>query len=301
MSEHEVQDRTEQDPPAGAVVVGVEGSEHDAVVLTAAVATAVRRDDPLHVVHCREALDPGLSIGESTPALDADDGSRAVVDAALAAVSALDDSVPVTASRPPGRAENILGAVAREAVVLVVGAGSRTTLRERMLGSVALNVAAHAECPVLLVPATADPDASGHVVVGVDGSNHSRAALVAALDAARVRGTRLEVVTTWQVEVIGGYVVTEPGSEGWRQVEDRIRRMQEGLLEGLDSSGVEVVLRSVKGGVRHSLVEQSADASLVVVGGRGRGGFVGKLLGSVTRDLLAASACPVLVVHASRD
>lgn len=296
MSRAEENAWTEQDPPAGAVVVGVEGGEHDAVVLTAGVAEAVRRGAPLHVRHCREALDPGLTFAAGV-VLDTDDASERVIEVSLATVAALDDSVSVTADRPAGRPDNLLVAAGEDAAAVVIGSGSRSRLEELMLGSVALNVAAHADCPVLLVPPSSDPDGAGHVVVGVDGSDHSRAALAAAVDAARGRGARLEVITTWQVEVVGGYVVTEPDSDEWRRVEERILQMQEGLLEGLDTGGVEVELRSVKGGIRTTLAEESTDAALVVVGNRGRGGFRGKLLGSVTMDLMRRASCPVLVVH----
>ena len=289
----------ESAPPAGAVIVGVDGSEHDAVVLTAAVAEAVSRQAPLHIRHCRELLDPSVTFAAQAPVFvdDTVDASGPILAVSVETVRTLDDSLEVTADRPPGRAENLLVDASEDAALVVVGTGRKSRLDELLLGAVALNVAAHAHCPVLVVPPGVDPDGSGDVVVGVDGSDHSRAALARAVEAARARGSRLVVVTTWNLEMADGYVITEPGSPEWRRVEERIRSMQESMVAAVDTDGVEVELRCVKGGIRSTLATQSSGAALLVVGNRGRGGFRSKALGSVTMDVLKRAECPILVVH----
>lgn len=289
----------EQDPPAGAVIAAVDGSELDALVLTAAAAEALRRGSPLHVRHCREAIDAGLAFGTAGAWVGADipDDSADVLRVALETLATLDASLTVTADRPAGRPENLLVQASENASLIVVGTGRKSRLEEFLLGAVALNVAAHAACPVLVVPPGSDPDGSGDVVVGVDGSAHSRAALAEGIRVARGRAATLVVVTTWSVEVVNGYVVTEPDSEEWRAVEERIAAMQQDLLDDLDTDGVTVEQRSVKGGIRSTLADFSRGAAVVVVGNRGRGGFRAKALGSVTLDLLKRSTAPVLVVH----
>lgn len=289
-----------QAPAPGAVVAGVAGDSHDAVVLTAALAEAKLRGAPLHVRHCREVIQPVLGgIGAvSWPVLEELDRSAEVLNAARETIAVLDKAWPVTVDRPFGRAENLLVEAAETATLVVVGTANKGRIEELVLGTVALNVAAHATCPVLVVPPGSEPDGAGEIVVGVDGSEHSRAAVAVAAEEARLRDTRLAIVTTWNLEVVDGYVVTEPDSPEWQQVEDRIRVMQERILDDVDTGGLEVEGRVIKGGIRSSLAEASADAAVVVVGNRGRGGFRSKALGSVTMDLLKRSRCPVLVVHA---
>ena len=292
-----------QDPPPGAVLAGIDGSELDALVLTAATAEALRCGAPLHVRHVREGVDPLALAGAADltyAAVELPDDATRVLTVARETVRTLDADVPLTLDHPMGRAENQLVDASETARLVVVGTGRKSALAELVLGTVALNVAAHAHSPVLVVPPGADPDGEGDVVVGVDGSEHSGAALEVGLDQARRRGDRMVVLTTWNVQVIDGYVVTEPTSPEWRQVEDRLHTMQETLLEGLDTDGVEVELRTIKGGIRAQLTEATDGASVLVLGNRGRGGFRSKALGSVTMDLMRRSACPVLVVHADR-
>lgn len=296
----DVEDLNGQPPPHGAVVVGVDGSERDADVLTAAVAEALRREVPLHVRHCHEQLDPYLAFGASGLPLHSEvpyPGSR-VLEVARETVAVLAPDLPVTVDRALGRAENRLVDASEHAAAVVVGTGGKSGVEELLLGSVALNVAAHARCPVLVVPPGADPDGAGEVAVGVDGSDPSKIALVEAIEVARSRQARLAVITTWLTEAVDGYIVTEPDSPEWAQVEDRIRARQQRMVDEYDTGGVEVELRPVHGGIRATLAEASREAAVLVVGNRGRGGFLGKALGSVTMDLLKRAHCPVLVVHA---
>lgn len=293
---------SEQGPPAGAVVVGVDGGEHDPVVLAVAVTEARTRGVPLHVRHCRELLDPFVAFAGEVivPVTEEMDRSEEVLAAARATVEGLAADLPVTFDRPPGRAENLLVEAGDRAALLVVGAKRHSRLEELFVGSVALNAAAFATCPVLVVPPGSDPARVGPVLVGVDGSEPSRVALVDAVAAARRRGTGLLVVTTWHLEVVDGFVVTEPGSDGWQRVEGRIRTMQEGLLAEVDHAGLEVEVRQVRGARSSALAELTRGASLAVVGTRGRGGFRRKALGSVTVDLLKRATCPVLVSRGAR-
>jgi nucleotide-binding universal stress UspA family protein len=136
------------------------------------------------------------------------------------------------------------------------------------------------------------------IVVGVDDSSGARAALAWAAGQAAATERRLRVVTAYEVNVawIDGY---NPDVERWqsraRETADAtVRRVAEEVLgrEALD--GVEV--RAVEGDPAQVLHDEADDADLLVVGSRGRGGFSGLLLGSVSQRLAQHAPCPVVIV-----
>jgi nucleotide-binding universal stress UspA family protein len=139
----------------------------------------------------------------------------------------------------------------------------------------------------------------GHIVVGIDGSSCSRRALRFAAEEARLRGESLRVVSAWQVPVsmyMGSNIapVLDPsGFSAWAR-EGAEKEIDEVLGSPADSS---IELRMREGNAAKILVEESGDASMLVVGSRGRGGFAGLLLGSVSQQCAAHARCPVTVVH----
>ena len=154
--------------------------------------------------------------------------------------------------------------------------------------------------------ASSDPQttalATGTIVVGIDGSEGSLVALRTAATEARLRGSVLEVVVVWHPGIVGSMPVFGVGTPVDEQL-DELRRGLEGTLadEGLAESDLEVRRRVVNGHAAEVLVEASSDAALVVVGSRGHGGVAGKVLGSVSQQVVAHARCPVMVVpHAGR-
>jgi hypothetical protein len=141
------------------------------------------------------------------------------------------------------------------------------------------------------------------IVVGVDGSEHSLAALKWAAQEARQRESLLRVVAVFNSPIMStGYEVALPDPSDLAAASntmldaavDSVRRS--GELEGMH-----VATEVVEGHAGERLIELSRDAELVVVGARGHGGFVGLLLGSVTNHLVNHAACPVVVVRNSED
>jgi nucleotide-binding universal stress UspA family protein len=203
----------------------------------------------------------------------------------------------------PGPAAAQLVRQSEEADLLVVGSRGRSVLRSTLLGSVALHCVSAAGCPVVVVPLPgrwAQPQPSSRVVVGVDGSERSSAALVAALTEAGPEGS----VTVVRAEDVADLwsdqypVVAAPSQQ--QQHDDALRRLDETLGEVLlavtgDSPSVQRLALSGQAGA--VLVEQAADADLLVVASRGRGEFRGLLLGSVALHCVVHAPCPVLVVH----
>ena len=137
----------------------------------------------------------------------------------------------------------------------------------------------------------------GRIVVGVDGSPGSRAALEWAVDEARRRGDRVEAVMTWQdpptyVEVPVTWAVDRT------EIEEATNRA---LREAIASLGDHGVDQGVHGVVSHgraapTLLHRAEGADLLVVGTRGHGGFAGVLLGSVSLHVVSHAPCPVVVV-----
>ena len=183
----------------------------------------------------------------------------------------------------------------KTARMIALGASGRGGFTGMLLGSTANSVAAHASSPVAIVRDPTIPD--GPVVVGVDGSETSTAALEAAFDEASWRKARLVAVHAVEVpsirEVGVGHAHEQPG--------DGDRALAESLAGRAESyPDVDVERVAVDDSPPNALLEWSDRAQLVVVGTRGRGGFRGMLLGSTSQALLHHARSPVLVVRTRR-
>lgn len=139
---------------------------------------------------------------------------------------------------------------------------------------------------------TTDP--RPRIVVGVDGSDPSKLALHWAARIAAAEGARLQAIMAWQLPNLA-YASMGPVVE-----------MQEAMAQALVQAVDEVFgeqrpdgmqLEAVQGSGAAVLLDASRDALMVVVGSRGRGGFAGLLLGSVSAKVAEHANCPVLVVR----
>jgi nucleotide-binding universal stress UspA family protein len=140
------------------------------------------------------------------------------------------------------------------------------------------------------------------VAVGYDGSEHSQLALKWAADFATASGARLRVVHAWIWPLFTQDVGPVEGvaDSGLRHAAEVI------VKEGCDiaaeiSPDLKVDARMVAGLPGVILRQESLDASLLVVGSRGLGSFLGKLVGSVSLDLAGGCPCPLVVVRAQRE
>jgi nucleotide-binding universal stress UspA family protein len=304
----EAEPRPDDPVPPEAVVAGLDGSERDATVLEFAAGAATRADRPLHLLHAHEmggelmaadapALGGILTLSPSVGLVDDD-----VLEESLAEARRRWPDLAVTGSQPWDRPERALVDASRGAYLVVVGAEPRRGLDRLLLGRSSLATAMHAACPVVVIPEGVRTGPEGPVVVGVDGSSHSRAAAERALWIAQVRHTSVVVVAAWYLEVVDGTVVTTPDTPEWETVTQRYGAMAESVLQPLRERypDVPVEVRVLRGPAARTLVEQARDAGLVVLGSRGRGGFAGMLLGSVSQTVLEAAPCPVMVIRAPR-
>jgi nucleotide-binding universal stress UspA family protein len=147
----------------------------------------------------------------------------------------------------------------------------------------------------------------GKVVVGVDASPGSLRALEWALEEARLRRASLCVVHAWMLPLIEA--LPEPwvvGSPSLGPSDDEVRSHVEAAARDVLSASVdrarsaapelEIVAELVEGRAPVALLDAAGDADLLVVGSRGRGGFAGLLLGSVSGQCVHHAPCPVVVV-----
>lgn len=137
------------------------------------------------------------------------------------------------------------------------------------------------------------------IVVGVDGSTGSRAALRWAWDEARAHGATLEIVTAWQYPITTalpafGSMPTPDDLQGEARAEMLAVVADEGITA---EGGVEVTTLVAEGTATQVLLDAAAKADLLVVGSRGHGGFTGLLVGSVGQQCVSHCKVPVVVVH----
>jgi nucleotide-binding universal stress UspA family protein len=141
----------------------------------------------------------------------------------------------------------------------------------------------------------------GRIVVGIDGSESgdSDTALRFAYEEAAARTAQLEVIHAWVEPYRGPRTnVSVPRSELELEAAELLDVAIERVLAGRDDRGrVRVHPRLVEDAPAHALIEASDGADMLVVGSRGRGGFAGLLLGSVSQQVVHHAHCPVTVVR----
>jgi nucleotide-binding universal stress UspA family protein len=137
------------------------------------------------------------------------------------------------------------------------------------------------------------------IVVGVDGSAASRAALRWALGQAELTGAAIDAVVAWQYPVAtGGYAwapVAVMDSSDLQEAAEKTLADEVGEVTG--GSTVQVRSRVVEGIAAQALLAASVGAELLVVGSRGHGGFAGALLGSVSQHCVHHATCPVVIIR----
>jgi nucleotide-binding universal stress UspA family protein len=136
------------------------------------------------------------------------------------------------------------------------------------------------------------------IVVGVDGSDASKNALEFAIEEARLRQATLKV--TYAYPVIDRPVSGSTGKDYYEQVEVDAKAFIQSLMNSAPATdGVDAQWLGVPGNPAEVLIEASREATILVVGSRGVGGFMGLLMGSVSNQCVHHSHCPVLVVRES--
>lgn len=286
------------------VVVGVDGSTSALDAVRVAAREAAARHRPLRVVHAFIWPLYGMPLGP-VPGAPPDAGlrqqaERYVADAVTEA-GKIAPEVTVTGKVVDGAPTPVLRRESRDAALLVLGHRGLGGFAELLIGSVAVQVSARADCPVLVVKGEARAD--GPVLVGVDGSALSTEALGFAFEEAALRHTALVAVHAWLVPVPVGpgdmlplvYDVDALAAEEGRMLAEAVAGWSERYPD------VPVRHRVAHGAASRVLVEESAAAQLTVVGAHGRGALAGALLGSVSHAVLHHSHSPLAIVRHHRE
>lgn len=201
-----------------------------------------------------------------------------------------------TTERRSGFVVPTLLELAPHASMVVVGSRGHGRVSELAVGSVGRHLAAHATRPVVAVRPPVSVRAE-RIVVGLDGSETSAAAFEFACDRAELTGESVTALHGWKVRPRpSGFGGQTPSIA--EMVDDRELLLAESIA-GVRAAhpDVVVVTEAVPVAPARALIDASSNASLVVVGSRGRGVFAGMLLGSVGQDVLHRAHCPVAVVR----
>jgi nucleotide-binding universal stress UspA family protein len=183
--------------------------------------------------------------------------------------------------------------------MLVVATRGTGALGELVVGSTGTALAGQAACPVVVVPSPKESvSAQGPVVVGVDGSPHGEAALRLAMEEASLHGRTVVVVHAWHA-VPGGLSATAATQQRRFRADEVSHELlvSEALAgEGQRFPEVAVKTQVVQDHPVRALLDAARNASLIVLGARGTGGYSGLALGSVALGVLHHATCPVCVV-----
>ncbi len=286
------------------IIVGVDGSPNAALALQWAVAEGRLRDLPVtavlawgHLTQHQAVVGPSFD-----PAYDREAAATALKTYVHEAL-AVDDFDRVRQAVVNDLSTRALLSLAEEADLLVVGSRGLGGFRTLLLGSVSSQCLHHARCPVAVVHegwVQRRGQSPRRVVVGIDGSGGSAAALSWAAEEVRVGGGRLELVHAWEIPGALSYAYTGIGLDAAPFEEAATRVLDEAVAEVGGDLEHPPERFLVQGAPTRALLAHSAGADLLVVGSRGAGGFEGLLLGSVSIQITRHADCPVVVVPTGR-
>lgn len=282
------------------IVVGVDGSAGAARALEWAVREAALRKTDVRAVLAWAPEARSRALDERLRVARFEDLDATAADALHAAVTAAVGPRATVKIHERTAYQDPVDALLDDSVdaaMIVVGTRGQRALRRLLVGSVAATCAQETKLPLVVVRGRpGEPDDDRPVLVGVDGSPASLAALRWAAAEATLRDTGLRIVHAWHIPVYAGHPLPEP---------DLLR---EGAYAVLEKAAQELDARTrhnhradlVAGHGSRVLIDAAAEAQLLVVGARGHGGFPGLLLGSTSHQCVLHAPCPVAVIREPR-
>src|SRR6516164_4664325 len=286
------------------ILVGVDRSASSIAAVNWAARDAAMRNVPLTLMY---VIAPGLPAVAPWPEIPIpqdyferqDDRARRILEDARRAVadSTADHGPPFVHSVVVhGPTVSTLVNESKIADLMVVGSRGEDAFGPVPFGSVSTGLVNYAHCPVAVVPDEARPPAQAPVLVGIDGSPASKLATEIAFDEAFRRGVDLVALHAWSdvsMSEVPGLDFATMEVQAQEALAQWLARWQERYP---DVTVHRVVVRDQPA---RQLVEHSESAQLVVVGGNGRGGFAGMLLGSVSTAVTHAARTVVIVARES--
>ena len=275
------------------VLCAVDDSCEAAVAIDVATSLAERLDEPLVLVHVlpyAQPADTGVVLGPipQHELREVEQRRREQAERFLEGLSHGGEAETLLLVGEPSAV--LLDEAAREPTsALVVGARARGRLGRAVLGSVSGRVAAHASCPVVVVPHGVErlhAHRDGPVVCGIDDSPQSEAGAALAARVAERFGRELVLAHVLQTGTMLDEAAAREGTTllatAAAQVQPSARRVLAPQTESVPATLAAIAARE--------------GASFLVVGSRGRGPVQSALLGSVSTGAVLEATCPVVVV-----
>jgi len=275
------------------IVAGIDGSDSALRAARWAGSVAQRFGEPLHLLHVQTDGRSG----------DADSDPERLLDAAETSVRDGPGSVEIERSIEHGTAQTVLVEKSGSARMIVLGHITTSEMQSMFRGSDVVYTSNHAQCPVVSWRGAPGPESVDDrpVVVGIDGSTLSSAAIDHAFEFASFTGAPLLAVHSWTEQSTLTY------GEGSRFIDwdDYVKQQNTMVAESLAARqdrfpDVEVTISVERGKPEEALLEHSAQAQLVVVGSHGRSPMTAAVLGSTSQSLLHHALCPVLICRGNR-
>jgi nucleotide-binding universal stress UspA family protein len=287
------------------VIVGFDESAASVAAVQWAAAEAARLGSELIVLSASDPpVQAPLGAGVIHPVPDLWSGCRAAAGRGVELARSCNPEGVIAAVGVVGGPAGELVARSNEAGLVVVGRNRRSALQAAVLGSVSFAVALHARCPVAVVGEGAErhPGPAWPVVVGIDGSRSSLAAVALAIEFARrwqaplhvVSACRAPSVTVWPDGPDDESAASS--AQPWTSVAHAAVDQAIAQVRSVDPD-LTVTGSVIEGRADDVLVEESRRAGLVVIGSRGNGGFAGLMVGSVSHGVMRRSASPVVVLR----
>ncbi len=292
------------EPSRRPIVVGYSGSDSSLPAVQWAAGEANATGRPLRIVMSWGM--PTYGINPLSQAADLDrTHAEAVINAVVYQLRADLPGLEVEGKLVRGQPAQGLLERSDDAALVVIGNRSRRNLARLVLGSVSSAVVTHVDVPVVLVREDAGAHGpvyrEGPIVVGLDGSPGSEAAVAFAMAASLHHGMAVHAVHTMDERVLatastgtsGTATATVPAST-------RLLEVSPALKQARTEYPAVVVTEIIEAGHPNEvIVAAGAGAALTVVGSRGHGGFKGLMLGSVSRAVIEHVESPVAVVRPS--